>query len=112
MTFRYEMQCSYPGAGRLVVTFPRALKPPQRFAADAVKLGGKPVVAKVNGRRVTVRVAPHEGVLCALIAPGSLTLTFTHAAKFANPARAGFYGFKATHGKRAFAAKLAVTPRN
>jgi hypothetical protein len=110
MTLRYEMQCGYPGVGPLVVTFPSALKLPQRFASSAVKLNGKPIAAKVKGRHVTVTIAPHKGVLCSLMGPGSVTLVFTPAAKLTNPARAGSYGFTATHEKFTFTTKLAIKP--
>ena len=110
VTLRFEMQCGYPGAGPLVVTFPSTLKLPQRLVAGAVELSGKPTAATVKGRQVTVTIPPHKGLLCDLMGAGSLTLTFTHAAKLANPARAGSYSFKASHGKRTFTAKLAVMP--
>ncbi len=108
VTLRYEMQCAYPGPGPLVVTFPSALKPPADFAAGTVLLSGKPVAATVSGRQVAVTVPPHKGMLCDIVAPGSLTLVFTHAAKLANPARAGSYRFTATHGRRAFTAALTI----
>ena len=41
---------------------------------------------------------------------GSVTVAFTPAAKLANPAQAGSYGFKAGHGARTFTAKLAIEP--
>jgi len=110
LTLRYEMQCNYPGAGPLVVTFPAALRLPQQFAAGAVELAGKQVAAKVDGRHVTVAVAPHTGILCDVMGPGSLTLVFTPAARLANPARAGYYRFRATHRKRTFTARLAIKP--
>ncbi len=109
-TFRYEMQCSYPGAGPVVVTFPSALKLPKRFAAGSVKLAGKPVAVKVKGRRVTVTIAPPKGVLCGTLGPGSLTLVFTRKAKLQNPRRAGSYRFTAKHATHSFAAKLAIKP--
>lgn len=108
LTFRYEMQCGYPGAGPLVVTFPAALTLPKRFGAHAVELAGKAVRAKRKGHRVTVTVPPPSGVLCGMIGPGSLTLVFTRKAKLGNPARAGSYSFHATHLTRAFSAKLAI----
>ena len=108
LTLRYEMQCGYAGAGPLVVTFPSALKLPARFADGSVLLAGKPVTATVSGRRVTMTVPPHRGVLCTMVGPGSLKLTFTQAAELTNPAHNGSYRFTATHGKRAFAARLAI----
>ncbi len=107
-TLRYEMQCAYPGGGPLIVTFPSALKLPADFAVGTVLLSGKPVPATVSGRQVAVTVPPHKGMLCNIVAPGSLTLVFTHAAKLANPARAGSYHFTARHGTRAFTAALTI----
>jgi hypothetical protein len=109
-TLRYEMQCDYPGAGPLVVTFPSALKLPQQFVGGTVRLGGEAIAATVKGRRVTVMIPPHKGVLCDVMARGSVTLVFTRAAELTNPAQAGFYRFTATHGARTFTAKLAIKP--
>ena len=110
ITLRYVMQCGYPGAGPLVVTFPAAVRLPRRFAAGAVRLSGKAVAAKLAGRHVTVTVPPHEGVLCGTIGPGAVTLRFTHAASLTNPARAGSYRFTAMHAKHTFSATLVVEP--
>ena len=92
------------------MTFPSALKLPADFAAGTVLLSGKPVHATVSGRQVAVTVPPHKGMLCNIVAPGSLTLVFTHAAKLANPVHAGSYRFTATHGTRAFTAALTIKP--
>jgi hypothetical protein len=102
------MQCNYPGAGALVVTFPSAVKLPRRLAAGTVKLAGNPIAATVDGRRVTVTVPPPTGTLCSLRGPGSVTLSFTRAAKLANPARTGSFAFKVNHDGHAFTAKLAI----
>lgn len=110
VTLRYLMQCGYPGAGPLVVTFPSAAKLPKRFAAGTVKLAGKAIATKIKGRHVTVAIPPHKGVLCGTMGPGSVTLLFTRAARLANPARAGSYRFTATHAKHAFEANLAIKP--
>jgi hypothetical protein len=110
LTFRYEMQCGYPGAGSLIVTFPPALKLPKRLAPGAVRLRKKPIAARVDGRTITMLVPPHERPLCNVIGPGSLALVFTRAAELANPGRAGSYRFTATHATRRFSAKLAITP--
>ena len=108
VTLRYEMQCGYPGAGPLSVTFPSAMKPPRRFASAAVKLNKKSIAATVKGRRVTVTIPPPTGVLCDLRGPGSVTLEFTRAAKLTNPAQPGLYRFQAAHKANAFEAKLAI----
>ena len=110
ITLTYDMQCGFPGAGPLVVTFPSAMKLPKHFAAGSVKLSGKAIAAAVKGRRVTVMVPPHSGVLCGTIGPGRVTLTFTRAARLANPAHAGSYAFAAAHANHTFRAKLVVEP--
>lgn len=110
ITLRYLMQCGYPGAGALVVTFPSAAKLPDRFATGSVRLAGNAVAARLEGRNVTVTIPRHKGVLCNTMGPGTLTLTFTHAAKFGNPAHVGSYGFTATHAKHTFKAKLVIKP--
>jgi hypothetical protein len=110
LTLRYEMRCGYPGAGRLVVTFPSALKLPKRFAAGAVRVAGKPLTAKVEGRTVTVTIPPPKGTLCNVVSLGSLAVTFTRAAKLVNPTQAGTYRLRAAHAGHHFTASLAITP--
>lgn len=109
VTLRYRMQCNYPGAGPLVVTFPRALKLPKKLAAGAVRIAAKPIAATVDGRQVTVTIKPHVGVLCGMVGPGLLKLVFTPKAKLVAPSRAGAYRFTATHAPHTFAAKLHIS---
>jgi hypothetical protein len=109
VTLRYEMQCNYAGAGPLVVTFPAALKLPAHPAAGTVQLDGKTVAPLVQGRRVTVLVPPHQGIMCDVMGPGSLALTFPRGAKLVNPAQAGSYRFSATHANKAFTGTLTIT---
>jgi hypothetical protein len=109
-TLRYRMRCGYPGGGPLVLTFPSALKLPKRFAAGAVRLARRPIPAKVDGRNATVTIPAPTSTLCNVIAPGSLTLTFTRAATLVNPARTGSYRFRATHAGHTFTGKLVIGP--
>ena len=108
VTLKYEMQCSYPGAGPVVVTFPAAVKLPKTFVAGSVLLAGKRTKATVSDNRVTVTVPPHAGLMCDVMGPGQLVLTFTPSAKLSNPVTAGSYRFTATHARHAFAAALTV----
>jgi len=109
VTLRYQMQCGYPGAGPLAVTFPDAMAPPSSFAAKSVLLSGKPVAAKVDGSKVTVTVPIHRGLMCDVIGPGKVVLTFTKAAGLANPASPGTYRFSATHARRGFSTTLTIS---
>jgi hypothetical protein len=108
VTLSYRMQCNYPGAGPVVITFPKALRMPRHLAAGAVQLAGKPIAANVNGRRVTVTIKPHSGVLCGMVGPGMLRLVFTRKAHLANPTRPGSYRFTAAHTTHTFTAELAI----
>ena len=108
VTLRYQMQCGYPGAGPLTVTFPDAMAPPSSFAAKSVLLSGKPVAARVAGSKVIVTVPMHRGLMCDVIGPGKVVLTFTHAAGLANPASPGTYRFAAAHARRGFSATLKI----
>jgi hypothetical protein len=110
VTLSYRMQCNYPGAGPLVVTFPKALKLPKKLTAGAVRVAGKPIAATVDGRQVTVTIKPPTGVLCGLVGPGLLKLVFTRKANLANPSSPGSYRFAATHASHTFTAKLAIRP--
>lgn len=109
VTLSYQMQCNYPGAGPLVITFPKAVKLPKHLASGAVTLAGKPIAAVVSGRQVTVTIKPHDGALCGIVGPGLLKLVFTPKAKLANPSRTGSYRFSATHAPHTFAAKLHIS---
>jgi hypothetical protein len=110
LTLHYEMQCNYPGAGPVVVTFPKLVRLPHPLAAGSVRLAGKATAAKTDGHRLTVTVPPHKGMFCNLMAPGSLKLLFMPAAGIAGPAHAGTYRFEATHRGRAFAGRLTIKP--
>jgi hypothetical protein len=107
VTLKYEMQCDYAGAGPVVVTFPAAVKLPKAFAAGSVLLSGKQTAATVSGHDVTVMVAPHTGVMCDVMGPGSLVITFAPTAKLKNPP-AGSYSFAARHRASTFNAKLTI----
>jgi hypothetical protein len=110
LTFHYVMQCDYPGSGPLVVTFPSAMRLPKQFATGAVMVAGKPVAATLDGHQVTVTIAPHKGLLCDIMGPGSVTLSFARTARITNPPQAGSYRFKASHRGHTFTAKLAIKP--
>lgn len=110
IAFRYVMQCNYPGAGPLVVTFPSTVKLPRRFAPGSVKLSGQAVTPAIEGHDVTVTIPRHKGLICDTMGPGLLKLVFTRAAKLTNPLHAGSYRFTATHTTRTFRARLVVAP--
>lgn len=107
LTFRYDMQCGYPGKDPAVVTFPGRV--PLRIARTAVLVDGAPARdVTVRGRAVTVAMPPRPLVMCASIGPGRLTIVFTPRAGIANPAVPGGYAVRVVKGTQTFAAPVAV----
>lgn len=100
LTDRTELQCGKPRPGTIAVTFPEAEGVPSRFGRGAVQLNGSPVAAQVVGHRVSVAVPPPTGVICDVIGPGSLTVTFTASAHLRNPMQAGTYRFELSYSGR------------
>ena len=47
--------------------------------------------------------------MCDAIGPGTLTVSFTRAARLGNPKAAGSYVLRATHGSDRFVGRLAIT---
>jgi hypothetical protein len=107
-TFRYPMQCGYPGAGPLVVVLPKAAVVPAVLPSGSVLLGGKPIAARAAGSQITVTIPPPTGPMCNVIGPGVLRLTFTAKAGLGNPPKPGKYRVGATHARRSFSAALTI----
>jgi hypothetical protein len=107
---RYEMQCSWPGPGSLVFRFPSAVKLPARIAAGAVLVNGKTALAtRPSAGVVSVALPPRKGIMCDLIGPGTVTVTFTRTAAIGNPKHAGTYVVHAQHAAVAAAGQLVVS---
>ena len=83
---RYEMQCGWPGPGTVTIRFPTAMAVPSAIPATSVLAEGKPAPSVVSrGRQETVRLPPRKGIMCDVIGPGRLTITFTRAARIGYP---------------------------
>jgi hypothetical protein len=109
LRLHYDMQCNYPGPGPVTIRLPAALRVPRRLDHRAVLVDGKPSLgAALAGHVVTVELAPPPPVLCMVIAPGTLTIRFTAAARLGNPLRAGSYRVAAQRRELAFAATLRI----
>ena len=107
---RYEMQCGWPGPGTVTVRFPAAMTVPSTIPATSVLVQGKPAPSVVSrGRQETVGLPPRKGILCDVIGPGRLTITFTRAARIGNPRVPGVYALRAVKGKQGFSARFVVT---
>lgn len=93
----YEMQCGWPGPS-IAVVFPAAERLPARIDRTAVLVNGAPPASVARtGRTVTLTIARPTGVLCDAIAPGTVRVVFTRAARLGNPRAAGTYTIEVRH---------------
>jgi hypothetical protein len=106
---RYEMQCAWPGPGPLTIRLPAEMSVPLAIASSAVLIDGKPAkrLGK-SGHRVVLALPPRPEILCDVIAPGTLTATFTRAARLGNPVARGTYRLRGTKGSLTFHATLTI----
>ena len=106
---RYEMQCGWPGPGTVTIRFPAAMAVPDRILATDVLVDGKPATSVVgHGRQEVVGMPPRHGILCDLMGPGLLRITFTRAARLGNPKAPGSYALHALRGAMGFTAPFVV----
>jgi hypothetical protein len=105
----YEMQCGWPGPGTVTIRFPAAMVVPDPIRAAGVLVDGKPATRLVShGHQEVVSLPPRKGILCDVIGPGVLKITFTRAARVGNPKAPGTYALTAQHGAMGFTARFAV----
>ena len=108
----YPMQCGSPGPGPVSVTLPAAMTVPQSIARAAVLVDGKPAVHVArNGRAIVVGLAQPTGIMCDVIAPGTLTIRFRSTVGLGNPRVPGTYVVRAATESRSFAARVVIHPR-
>jgi len=114
LTLAYEAVCGHPRTAAILVTLPSAMGVPTRMATGAVLVNGRqPAGVAVAGHLVSIRLAPFPGgghVTCLSIAPATLTVSFTDAARLANPSVAGSYTVRTRLGAQTFAARLGIRP--
>jgi hypothetical protein len=98
LTLHYEMQCGWPGPGSLTIRFPAAMAVPARIAPTSVLVDHKApsAVTVSSGDTVTVALPPRPQIMCDVIGPGTLTVSFSRAARLGNPKAAGSYLVRAT----------------
>jgi hypothetical protein len=108
---RYEMVCGQPGTGTVVVTLPAAARVPAAIDASSLLVNSRPPTSvAVADRSVTVGL-PHRkpGVLCDVVAPGTLTVVFTRRAGLGNPAAAGTYSIAVRRANLSFATTVRIS---
>jgi hypothetical protein len=92
-----SMQCGWPGP-EIDVVFPSAERLPAAIPRSAVLVDGEPATAASrSGRTVSLALARPQ-VLCDVIGPAVVRVTFARAAGIGNPARPGAYRVEMSHG--------------
>lgn len=92
LTGRAELQCGRVGPGPVVVTLPAGERMPATIPAAAVSVNGTtPAAVTRNGRAVSLTLPRPRGVICDVIGPGTVTVSFRRAAALGNPAKPGLY---------------------
>jgi hypothetical protein len=104
------LRCARPGPAAIVVSLPRAWRVPRTVARTAVWIDSvHPEGVKVSNHTLTLHPAVPRGT-CTVLAPGTIKVKFTRAAKLGNPRRAGRYTVRASIGRQAFSARVTITP--
>ena len=111
LQLRYEMQCGYPGPGPVLVRFPADERVPSELAAGSVHVDGRVAAAvPLPGKVVRVTLPPRPQVMCDVIGPGRLTITFLRTAAIGNPPSVGRYTIAARRQGAAFEAPFTTLP--
>jgi hypothetical protein len=111
LTYRltYEMQCGSPGEGPLRLTFPAQAAVPRATAADILLNGKSAPAVKRQGSTLVVSLPPQPTIMCDSITMGTLTVSLTRGAGYANPKSPGIYSFPVYSDKISRMPKLRIT---
>jgi hypothetical protein len=89
---------------------PRAWRVPKTVARTAVWIDSThPKGVDVAKHTLTLQPKAPRGT-CTVLAPGTITLKFTRAAKLGNPRQAGRYTVRASIGTQDFSARVTIKP--
>jgi hypothetical protein len=106
---RFDMVCGQPGAGPIVIRFPRQETMPTTIAPAAVLVNGKPAArAGVSGPALTVVPSTPQGVQCNVITRGAVAIVLDRAARLGNPVAAGRYTVAMKRGLKTFTAGFEI----
>ena len=104
-----ELQCGRLRGGALALTFPAAAQLPRTMHASAIAVQGRrPSSVKLANRTLSITVARPTGVMCNVIAPGTVKILVTRAAQLGNPAVAGAYKLAVHYGTETLEATLTI----
>jgi len=100
LSIHTALQCGRLVGGALVIRLPAQELVPKAVPARAVLVGGSTSGGVVvSGHTLTVAIPRPSGVLCDVIAPGTVVVRLTRAANLGNPARAGSYPLIVQRGR-------------
>jgi hypothetical protein len=110
IAMHYEMQCGWPGPGVLTIRFPNAMVLPKQLALTAVLVDKKLATGVgIAGRTVSVPLPERPRIMCDVIGPGTVTVSFSRAARIGNPKAAGSYTLAAAHQSDSGTGRLVIT---
>ena len=110
LTLRLELQCGRLGPGPIVVSLPAAMQMPATIARGTVLLNGTaPATLTLSGHVVTMTRPPTKGILCTVMAPGTMKVVFSRAARLGNPSGAGRYAVTVRAGRTTGVAHLSIS---
>ena len=110
ISLNLELRCAKPGPTAIVIALPRAWHVPKQVARSAVWVDSShPTALRVSGHTLTLRPVSPAGT-CNVIAPGTITVKLTRAAKLGNPRKAGRYTVHASIGTQNFSARVSIKP--
>ena len=105
-----ELRCAEPGPAAIVITCPAPGACRRHVLRKAVWInGGHPKGVNVSNHTLTLQPAARRGT-CTVLAPGTIKVQFTRAAKFGNPRKSGRYTIRASIGSQDFSARVTITP--
>jgi hypothetical protein len=110
ITLSLELRCAKPGPAAIVVSLPRAWRVPKDVAQAAVWIDSShPKAVTVSQHTLTLAPVAPTGT-CTVMAPGTITVKFTRAAKLGNPRKASHYIIHASIGTQNFSARVSIKP--
>ncbi len=110
VSLNLELRCAKPGPTAITVSLPHAWRVPKTVARRAVWIDtSHPDAVSVSSHTLTLQPATPTGT-CTVIAPGTIEVKFTRAAKLGNPRKAGRYIVRASIGPQDFSAPVSIKP--
>ena len=110
VALRLELRCDKPGPAAIAISLPRAWRVPKAIARRAVWIDkSHPDGVSVSHHTLTLQPKTPKGT-CTVIAPGTIKVRFTRAAKLGNPRTAGRYRVRASIGTKKFSARVSIKP--